>query len=433
MQTTKLLVDQLFDEVTPINLKEVQLLKKYIIEGSKHGDVIFLSMGESWSRPDEYLLKHLVAAPDYSHGYQLSQYGLPAFRQKAKEYLLRSNQITSEIHSSVEVAAVWSGTKNRMYTYGKYLADHYFEKSEKIAIVYKPSWEYGEVLSSLGYTIKYFELGKDLLPNPLDFQKYIESKKIKKALLVINAQHNPTGVMWPTNIVGDMVSISEKKNIALLIDDTYYGIVLPGVIPTSTLSCTVSKPRYAQGLLPWLLVRSLGKESNTNGWGIGVQAAHPTILEQLIQNYVPIHGYNTAGLFQYSFSQWLLTKEHSEFLDMQNKKIAHNRGIIENALVNRFGYSYDDFIVGQCSPYFLFKIPLPYQELGEEGATFFLNDFINHGIIMSSIRQRATHTVGEVNDLDKFIRVYIAPGEGKILDLVDRLEAIGFTYSKRIN
>ncbi|MEK7153658.1 MAG: aminotransferase class I/II-fold pyridoxal phosphate-dependent enzyme, partial [Patescibacteria group bacterium] len=224
-QTLKTL---LFDTVKPNHLKEVECLMGYIKAGSPCGEPLFLSLGETWEHTPDTLTGFLGETPKYTHGYQLSMYGLPALRTVLGKYVAKDYGLAVPIRQGkeFEIAVTWTGTRNAMYDYGRLLRDQYFGTQPPQIITTAPGWDYPGVFEPLGYKTQYINLPKEknFTPNIEAFKEVILGSKGQKALLVINAQHNPTSINWSEALVRGIIRLALEHSLAILIDDAHYGV-----------------------------------------------------------------------------------------------------------------------------------------------------------------------------------------------------------------
>ena len=138
----------LFDTISPNRLEEVAYLQSYISDGCPHGEPLFLSLGETWEHTPKSLTQRLSNTPAYTHGYQLSMYGLPELRKVLNDYLASDHHLptSAKPDEDFRIATSWTGTRNAMYDYGRLLQEQYFETGPTRIITTAPGWDYPGVL-----------------------------------------------------------------------------------------------------------------------------------------------------------------------------------------------------------------------------------------------------------------------------------------------
>ncbi|HEV7454919.1 MAG TPA: pyridoxal phosphate-dependent aminotransferase [Candidatus Saccharimonadales bacterium] len=421
----------LFDTVVPNRLQEVAELKRYISDGSPYGEPLFLSLGETWEHTPEALRKSMGKAPLYAHGYQLSMYGLPEFRQLVGKYIEDSHKLAKVATLGVdyEIAASWTGTRNAMYDFGRLLLHEYFDGAGEV-ITTAPGWDYPGVFGSLSYKISYVQLEKEKAFHPeiTSFEQAVANPAARKALLVINAQHNPTSVNWPETLVRQLIKLALENSLALLIDDAHYGVCHPDVKPTSSLRILLEElQNYPNYTAPWMAVRSFGKQFGINGWGIGALTAAPKLLDRFVNVYRTQHIYNYGGVMQYALGEWLKSTEPSNFLSARSQEIMDNKQMIQSALIEKFGYPERDIFIGDCTNFILFSIPEHFAEKND-GVKAFLRQCLSYGIVLTDAWPKPYDTPTDVEDNFNCIRLFAGASTKTIQLFLERLEAHGFGY-----
>jgi N-succinyldiaminopimelate aminotransferase len=426
----------LFDDMPPNHLEEVAKLKQYLNDGSPHGEPLFLSLGETWEHTPKPLRESLGRAPLYTHGYQLSMYGLPEFRQVAAQYIEISHGLASIAKPGIDyqVAASWTGTRNAMYDFGRLLQAEYFKDTAAEIITTAPGWDYPGVFSSLGYDVRYVQLKKEysFRPDVADFELIMgEPAKNNKSLLVINAQHNPTSINWPEETVHALIKRAMERSFAILIDDAHFGVCHPDVKPTSSLRILLEElQRYPDYNAPWLAVRSLGKQFGINGWGIGMLTASPETLDRFVNTYRVQHIYNYGGMLQYSLAEWLKKGTYSSFLASRSEEILHNKQMIQDRFTQKFGYSDHDVFLGDCTNFVLFAVP-EYFAQQANGVKLFLHECLRFGIVLTDAWPKPYDTAADTIHEFNCIRVFAGASAQTIQAFLDRFEARGFHFAMK--
>ncbi len=422
----------LFDKVAPNHLGEVRQLMAYIEARCPYGEPIFLSLGESFQQPPKALLDKLGQAPAFTHGYQLSMYGLPYLRNLASSYIRENVNLSAAVEQGreYEISISWSGTRDAMYDYGQLLIDRYFKHAKPKVLMVAPGYDYNDIFENLGFETTFVALDKKngYSPDIKKFKAALDSNS--KYLIIINAQHNPTSRNWSPKFVRQLLDLAFSEDFPVLIDDAFYGVVRPNVRPTSALAILldlVVKEKNYQA--PWFYVRTFGKQYGIQGWGLGILAANPEVLDLFVNSYRTQHLYNYNGMLQYALAQWLSTNEPEQFLRQRNKLIFDNKRLFEEALIDRFGYPRDKITSGESTPFLLFDAPKYYDQAGR-GYREFLDACLELGIVLTDAWPRPF--VSNKNEHEYYgIRAYMGVCRDVVEALISRLESHGFAYDMR--
>lgn len=430
LKTRDLLQRLLVDDVLPNHLPDVKYLLKYLSGDSRNTkkvkDPILLTLGETWELTPRQLIEALITEHTEDHGYQLSMFGLPEFRQSLKRYIEKSERFTCG--DRLEVAVNWTGTRSAMYDYGLYLLDQFKEtKNTPYFISTDPGWDYEGVFQPLGYQVKYVKLYPDHHFHPLleEFDRVIqEIKKLPNAYLafiVINAQHNPTGNNWNVSIVQEILKLAAKEGCGVLIDNAYYGYTQyeektsPLQIVTKTWNILSSS-----GVTDLIFAtRSLGKQFHCNGWAIGAITATPKTLDILVNQYRTIHSYNYHAVYQRAMNQWINSSSMNLFLENQHIEKNKKDEYLFRFLLNEIKIPENRFHVGKYAPYLLMEIPHCYHS---RSVSHFIRDlFFTTGVLISSCWALPTKITKQTHL--PYIRMYTGVPYEKLKEALKRLKA----------
>ncbi len=329
----------------PNPLSDAQLLAGY----PQIDELIYLSLGETWIPPAAGLINALQKIPAYAHGYTLSPYGLPMLRKTLREYIQRSHQLPET--SNYDVAVSQAGTRSAMSDFAQLLLAHYNKPCA--VLVPEPGWDYAGVFEPLGFNIHYYHLTADnnWQPNP---EQIIQAMQ-PNALLVLNAQHNPTATEWSPQIVSQLIAAALERNTAILIDDAYYALHSPDHNPTNALGILIEQID-SSAATPWLAVRTMGKQFRCNGWGIGALTAHPKTLTHLAE-ITHQHSYGSAIPLQAAMAMWLQDPTSDEYLEQIRHHYSNARNNVTELLTDTLGFPSDAVCTGTCTSYMRFQIP----------------------------------------------------------------------------
>ncbi|MFC0542579.1 pyridoxal phosphate-dependent aminotransferase [Kutzneria chonburiensis] len=395
----------LADDVRPNRLREVAWLNEYLRSGAPAGEPILLSLGETWSQTPPQLLSALRNAPQDSHGYQLSMYGLPLLRRLVKEYVADTQRLPG--NSSWEVAVSWTGTRSAMRDFASDLP-----RGTVLAVA--PAWDYAGVFEPLGFTSGYVPFDPAEHGGPTSDEVLAAADAIDDlAMVVINAQHNPTGANWAPSLVTALVDLALRRGCAILIDDAYFGMC-PGPA-TSAVEILLDRLGGRPSPVPWLGVRSLGKQFRCNGWALGAVIAEPGPLDDLVNEVRPQHTFNYAIHLQWAMAQWLADRvEVAAYLEAQRTETALKRAALLSWLPPS---TLDRTIAGPAAPYVLYPVPS-----GLTTEEYQRRAVLECGVVLSDAWPLARASGG---DATGYVRLYLGPTLATLVNARDRLSDNG--------
>ena len=105
--------------------------------------------------------------------------------------------------------------------------------------------------------------------------------------IIINSPNNPSGVMYPADFVARIVELCERKNIWLLMDDTYNRLVFDGRPPTNCYEFTREDLDRSQLLVVNCVSKMYAMTGFRIGWGVGNR--------ELIRAMANIQSQETSG------------------------------------------------------------------------------------------------------------------------------------------
>ena len=393
--------------VRPNRLPDTEWLSQFRDRGTGR-EPIMLGLGERWEGIPAALVAGLAGAPPSAHGYQLSMYGLPQLRSVLRDYIRDTHRLPGP-DDRYEVAVSWTGTRSVMRDFAELVAARLGDGPPPLALAVAPAWDYAGVLEPAGFTMAYLTPGEEggWLPAPEPIGRWRPEPGRRLGLVVINAQHNPTGLQWSEATVDALIRMAAEHGAAVLIDDAYYGFVDPDTAPTSALR------QILDADLPWLGVRSLGKQFNCNGWAIGAVTGPPGILDDLVNNVRAQHTYNHGAHLQSAMAGWLSDRPAVEAYLAAERTAYDTRRTTALEALARYGVA--DIVAGPANPYLLFPVP-------GDRRTFLRRAAVEAGVLLSdawpAARQLGPHA-------GRHVRMYLGREPEELAEAVDRLAAAG--------
>lgn len=419
---------------------DASLLLDYQAAGGDPAQVLYLSLGETWSQTAPGLRDTLASAlPRHCHGYILTPYGLPALRSALRTYITSGHDLggAAKLGDDYEVAVSQNSTRNAMFHFGRLLLEDQRvppHSGEAIALASTPGWDYPGVYTPLGYSMRHFSLTpeQNYQPDPQEIEELLRQARqdtTGPVLLIINAQHNPTGANWDPHTVRTMIRVALGTGACLLIDDAYYAVHNPDITPTNALRILLEElqttPRAQRPR--WLAVRSLGKQFHCNGWGIGALTAAPDTVTQLLAQLLPQYSYVSAVPLQAAMADWLHTPASDRYLARQRADYAAKRAEIAHRLTQDLGYPDTAFFPGQCAAYLLMRIPPWYDETPHST----VSDYRRYCLSRAGVLLGEGHmtTPGRpLNASQGYVRLYLGPPRPVLTQALDRLQAAELTW-----
>ncbi|WP_067474419.1 pyridoxal phosphate-dependent aminotransferase [Actinomadura hibisca] len=405
----------------------------YLRDGSPHGEPIYLSVGETWSQAPTGLARLLgEEMPSHVHGYIISQYGLPALQRVLRSYVPQTARIPDAltVGEDYEVAVACSGTRNSMYDFGCLIREN--ARGRPLVITYAPGWDYHGVFSGLDFQFKYLPLRAEeaFQPDPAHLERALRDLDAPAdAIVVVNAQHNPTGINWSADRVRRILSAAADAGANILIDDAYFGVTDTGTQATSALRLLLEDHPRPPGR--WLAVRSLGKQFNCNGWGIGAITASPDTVDRLVNDHMAHRSFTCAVPLQYAMAEWLKSAESASYLEQFRRTCTEHRALVADFLTRELHYPAESFHAGDCTSYLVFPVPPAYQEHADGVDRYRRDCFTETGVLLGA----GTMTPEDPADQDvpdpfPFVRMFLAPPRDTVETALHRLRDAGFSWSR---
>lgn len=377
---------------------------------------LMLGLGETWDRTPPQLIAALRDVPASAHGYQLSMYGLPRLRAALADYLRETHRLEA-CTAPYEVAVSWTGTRLVMRDFAELTVRRHPGLAGTEALVVGPSWDYAGVIEPAGWRVRHLVGAPGRwVPTPDALREHEATARGRIGLVVVNAQHNPTGYSWDIKIVRALLDLAIRHRAAVLIDDAYYGFMDPASRPTSALQELLNVPEAAE--LPWCAVRSLGKQFNCNGWGIGAVVARPELLAALIAEVRASHTYNIAGMLQHAMATWLEDgRAVADYLAEERLVLAASRAAALGGLGSG-GVVRSSIAAGPAGPYAVYPIPAGWTDV----TGYLERCALDAGVLMSNAWPAARELGSRPG---RWARMYLGPGPEMVSEACTRLHSAG--------
>lgn len=433
----KTLAKMINDDIKPNHLSDTEYLENFLKNKSTFTPIP-LALGETWERVPKQLLDYLGETETYESGYQISMYGLPSFRRELKKYVFKSEKVSTNFGTKIEVGVTWNGTRSSMVDFGRYMLDKQSNQkgSKPVFITTDPAWDYDGVFLPLGYSSRKILLTpeKNFTPTIDDFRDLLSNIENNNqeylSFIVINAQHNPTGNNWSKELIEGIIKLSAQYKCGLLIDNAYYGSTSDeNNYKSSPLQIleenwNVITSSSTEDLI--FGVRSLGKQFHCNGWGIGAIWATPSVLDEIVNAYRTTHSYNYNAIFQKAMEKWLASADSIKYLEDLHQEKSRKDLFLQKAFTEHLNYPTTSLHIGTYSPYVIFEVPRKYQ-VQQNSVSIFIKELFNEtGILVTDCWAipRNENNEGHL----KYARMYTGVSENVLNDALNRMQEKGFIY-----
>lgn len=156
-----------------------------------------------------------------------------------------------------------------------------------------------EVILLSPYWVSYPEIvklvhGRAVIVNPPEQSFVPRIDDIERAIssttraIVVNSPNNPSGAVYPPDLIGALVELCMKKKIYLIMDDIYHRLVFNGV---KAVSCFDFEKEFSDES-PLIVVNGVSKSYGMTGFRIGWVVANKNVISAVAK----VSGQNTTCL-----------------------------------------------------------------------------------------------------------------------------------------
>lgn len=383
------------------------------------------------------LLSYYAAAPRELHGYQASMGGLPTARRSICEYIRASTGLDEVARYGVdfEIALTAGGTRGVMGDFARLLRKRTAGTGAiPVALCANPAWDYAGPMVEAGWDMAYWPLrsGKAWDPDPQDAEKVaaevsrVSGKGI--GLVIVNAQHNPTGRGWSEQTLIALYEIADRYGAALLLDDPYFEVHAPGARPVAAPRVLLDYLRRSRGSRlsdNWCAVRSLGKQLGVNGWGVGTLTAAPGTVRDLMEHAFRRRFPGNAH-HEWAVANYLNDPQSVVRRNAQQTSLLHNRQELAQAF-RSFGWPERMLSAGEFTPYLLVAVPPSWGSRVDEAEEYRRHIFNRSGVLVSHASIENAGLAGDGGGA-AWLRFYLGVTEEVLSEIVDRLKRANLSY-----
>jgi aminotransferase len=234
----------------------------------QRGDCIYLHLGEPDFTPPRHIVEAAMKALEDGQTHYGPDRGLPELRQLITQKILQQYGAHYRWEDEILVTA---GGQAGLHIAVMALAN---PGDEIIILVpYYPPYLANATLAGAKPVLVELKKGKGFLPDPLAIEKAITPKT--KALILLTP-NNPTGSVYPEDLLQQMVDLARKRNFVIISDEVYESFVYGGVKHRSLISLPGAKNCVVQ-------INSFSKTYAMTGLRIGYIAASGDKLLQFLK------------------------------------------------------------------------------------------------------------------------------------------------------
>jgi len=276
-------------------------------------DVIAMTAGEPDFQPPEHIFE--AAREGIKKG--LTKYtaaaGSPELREALVAKFERENNLKYDSNQIIV------GTGGKQVLYNAFMS--VLNPGDEV-IIPAPYWvSYpAQVQLAGGVSVPIMTSPEDgFVPNPADIKAAINDKT---KVIVLNSPSNPTGAVYPSEVIKEIVEIAVENDIWVFTDDIYEHLVYEGEFVTAA---TFAPEKT-------LIINGASKAFALTGWRIGYGAG-PV---ELIKAMGRLQGQSTSGansLAQYAVVAALNEVEKTkEFIEMTKTEYLKRRDVLVEGL-----------------------------------------------------------------------------------------------------
>jgi aspartate/methionine/tyrosine aminotransferase len=235
---------------------------------AKRGDCIYLHLGEPDFTPPKHIVEAAKRALDEGQTHYGPDRGIPELRQSIAQKIHHEYGVRYQWEDEILITA---GGQAGLHIAVMALAN---PGDEIIILVpYYPPYLANATLAGARPVLVDLESEKGFLPDPRAIEKAITPKT--KALILLSP-NNPTGSVYPEDILRQMVDLARSHNFVIISDEVYESFVYEGAKHRSLISLPGAKDCVVQ-------VNSFSKTYAMTGLRVGYIAASSDKLLQFLK------------------------------------------------------------------------------------------------------------------------------------------------------
>ncbi len=303
------------DRISLIPFSGIRKMFEEVTRREKLGQkIVHLEIG----RPDFDTPQHIKEAAkralDEGKVHYTSNYGIPELREAIAEKLKRDNGLSFDPATEIIVTV---GTNEAVFM--SMLA--FLNPGDEVLIP-DPCWPHyfycAQMSGAIPISVPVKE-ENEFNPCIDDFRSRMTPKT---RMMIINTPNNPTGAVYPSDVLEQLAQLAMEKDLFVLSDEIYEKMIYEGNRPLSIGSLPGMRDRT-------ITVNGFSKIYSMTGWRLGYVAAEKELISALIR----IHQYTTVCAT--TFAQWggveALTGAQAN-VEMMVREFDRRRNLVYDAL-----------------------------------------------------------------------------------------------------
>ena len=235
---------------------------------AKRGDCIYLNLGEPDFTTPPHIIEAAKKALDEGHTHYGPDRGLPQLRRLIAERIQRQYGSYYDWENEILITA---GGQAGLHVSVMALAN---PGDEIIILVpYYPPYLVNAQLAGAKPVFVKLRSEEGFIPDPLGIEQVITPKT---KILIILTPNNPTGSVYPEEVLERILGIAKQRNLIILSDEVYESFLYDGLQHKSLISFPEAKDHV-------VLVNSFSKIYAMTGLRVGYLAASSEKLFQFLK------------------------------------------------------------------------------------------------------------------------------------------------------
>ncbi|MDP2741390.1 MAG: aminotransferase class I/II-fold pyridoxal phosphate-dependent enzyme [bacterium] len=310
------------DKVSNINYSAI----RRAFNAGRENNIIDLTIGQPDFEPRKYLKDSAKKYIDAGFNKYTETKGILDLR-KAISKKLEGNKIFRNEEEIIVTAGTTSAIFMTLFS---------LVNSDDEVIIFSPYFvAYVEIIKFVGGKVIVVKTDENFQPDIKLLKKAI-TKKTKA--IIVNSPNNPTGAVYPKNIISEIVNVAREKNIFIISDEIYSSLIYEEVeffSPAKIYSNTI-------------IIDGFSKSKAVTGWRVGYVAGPKEIIDALekVQQFTSVCA---PSAFQYALIKATNTPVEKSIITEYQKR----RDFIYEDLKNNFS-----IVKPEGAFYFFIKTPI---------------------------------------------------------------------------
>lgn len=260
-----------------VELSRIRAIGEKVQQLQKEGrDIVRLQIGEPDFTTPDHIIAAAKAAMDHGQTHYAPNRGLLSLREEISRKLLRDNGITADPAAEILVT---SGCAEGLYLVFMGLV----EPGDEVIII-EPAYISYLQLARAAHAKAVPVHAKEENGWMPDLDELRAAVTEKTKLLVLNTPGNPTGAVYPREVLQQIAALAQEKDFLVLSDEVYEKLIYDGAQHVSIASLDGMKERT-------ITVNGFSKAFAMTGWRMGYLAADAKLILPMLK----VHQYAVAS------------------------------------------------------------------------------------------------------------------------------------------